>query len=104
MRRLRRSRGRFKRFDFADGPRFVLFHLLRWDLVAQPGTTGEKAQIITYQFKLAYDCQVVISDQKTGGLMESPIGGMVGMGGAFGVDPAVYDTGSARDIVSVSRR
>ena len=60
-------------------------NLLRWDLVAQPGTTGEKAQTISYGFKLEYAREVNINYFKTGGLMEAPIGGMGGggMGGGF---------------------
>lgn len=59
-------------------------NLLRWDLTVPPGTVGEKALTITYQFRLEYAKEMAIEYLKAGGLMESPIGGMGGMGGGMG--------------------
>jgi hypothetical protein len=56
-------------------------NLLRWDLTVPPGTVGEKALAITYQFKLEYAKEMAVEYLKSGGLMEAPIGGMGGMGG-----------------------
>lgn len=62
-------------------------NLLRWDLTVPPGTVGEKALAISYQFKLEYAKGTAIEYVKSGGLMEAPIGGMGGgmggMGGGF---------------------
>lgn len=39
-------------------------NLLRWDLRVKPGTTGEKATTITYEFKMQYDRNVAIENFK----------------------------------------
>jgi uncharacterized protein (TIGR02231 family) len=39
-------------------------NLLRWDLTVEPGTNGEKAATIAYQFKLEYARDVAISNFK----------------------------------------
>jgi hypothetical protein len=39
-------------------------NLLRWDLTVEPGTTGEKAKEVTYQFKLEYARDVAIGNFK----------------------------------------
>jgi len=39
-------------------------NLLRWDLTIEPGTTGEKAKEVTYQFKLEYAKEVAIGNFK----------------------------------------
>jgi hypothetical protein len=39
-------------------------NLLRWDLVVEPGSAGEKAVTIAYQFKLEYARDVAIADLK----------------------------------------
>ena len=39
-------------------------NLLRWDLTVEPGTTGEKAKELTYQFKLEYARDVAIGNFK----------------------------------------
>ena len=58
--------------------------LLRWDLDVPAGTIGDKALAIVYSFKLEYARELAIDYFKTGGLKESPIGGMGGMGGGMG--------------------
>ena len=60
-------------------------NLLRWDLTVPGGTVGEKALTITYQFRLEYAKEMAVEYLKTGGLMESPIGGMGGMMGGMGM-------------------
>jgi hypothetical protein len=40
-------------------------NLLRWDLKVEPGSNGEKATAINYQFKLEYDRNVAIGDFKS---------------------------------------
>jgi hypothetical protein len=40
-------------------------NLLRWDLTIEPGTTGEKANVVSYQYKLEYDRSVAITDFKS---------------------------------------
>jgi uncharacterized protein (TIGR02231 family) len=37
-------------------------NLLRWDLTLKPGTAGEKAAVISYEFKLQYDRNVAIGN------------------------------------------
>jgi hypothetical protein len=37
-------------------------NLLRWDLSLKPGTAGEKAAVISYEFKLQYDRNVAIGN------------------------------------------
>lgn len=37
-------------------------NLLRWDLTLKPGTSGEKAAVISYDFKLQYDRNVAIGN------------------------------------------
>lgn len=37
-------------------------NLLRWDVALKPGTTGEKAAVINYEFKLQYDRNVAIGN------------------------------------------
>jgi len=59
-------------------------NLLRWDLVVPPGTIGEQAMVISYQFKLEYARSMAINYITAGGLKEAPIGGMGGMGGGMG--------------------
>ncbi len=39
-------------------------NLLRWDLVVKPGTTGERAATIAYEFKMQYDRNVAIENFK----------------------------------------
>ena len=58
-------------------------NLLRWDLTIPPGTVGDKALAIAYQFKLEYARNMAIEYFRSGGLVESPIGGMGGMGGGM---------------------
>ena len=58
-------------------------NLLRWDVIVPPGSVGEKVFPVTYQFKLEYAKESGVRYMKSGGLMESPIGGMGGMGGGF---------------------
>jgi hypothetical protein len=58
-------------------------NLLRWDLDVPPGTTGEKALTIHYQFQLEFAREMAVDYLATGGLMEAPIGGMSGMGGGM---------------------
>jgi uncharacterized protein (TIGR02231 family) len=36
--------------------------LLRWDMTVQPGTSGEKAEVITYSFKMEYAREATISN------------------------------------------
>jgi hypothetical protein len=55
-------------------------NLLRWDVVVPVGTTSEKVFPISYQFKLEYAKESGVRYLKSSGLMESPIGGMGGMG------------------------
>ena len=40
-------------------------NLLRWDLTVKPGSTGEKAALITYEFKMQFDRNVAIGAFKT---------------------------------------
>ena len=56
-------------------------NLLRWDLVIPVGTVGEKALPISYSFRLEYAKEMGVRYLRSGGMMESPIGGMGGMGG-----------------------
>jgi uncharacterized protein (TIGR02231 family) len=37
-------------------------NLLRWDLTLKPGTSGEKAAVVSYEFKLQYDRNVAIGN------------------------------------------
>jgi uncharacterized protein (TIGR02231 family) len=39
-------------------------NLLRWDLTLKPGTNGEKAAVIAYDFKLQYDRNIAIGNFK----------------------------------------
>lgn len=64
-------------------------NLLRWDLDVPANTTGDKALVIEYTFKLEYAREVEIDYFSSGGLKEAPIGGMMGggmggMGGGMG--------------------
>ncbi len=70
----------------ADAPYVRLMrpdNLLRWDLTVPPGTIGDKALVVAYQFKLEYARNMAIEYFRSGGLVESPIGGMGGMGGGM---------------------
>jgi uncharacterized protein (TIGR02231 family) len=46
-------------------------NLLRWDVVVQPNTTGEKALAVNYEFKLELDRQMTISSFQSAGLLGS---------------------------------
>ena len=60
-------------------------NLLRWDLDVPAGTIGEKALTIIYQFKLEYAKEMEVQYFKSGGMVETPIGGGMGMmGGGMG--------------------
>jgi hypothetical protein len=56
-------------------------NILRWDVSVPPGLPVDQPKTITYEFKLEYAKGVMIRFFKTGGLMESPIGGLGGGGG-----------------------
>ncbi len=58
-------------------------NLLRWDLVVPVGAIGEKVVPVTYSFKMEYAKEMGVRYLKSSGLMESPIGGMGGMGGGM---------------------
>ncbi len=62
-------------------------NLLRWDMVVPPDAMGDKALSINYEFRLEYARGRSVNYLSSGGLMESPIGGlsggMGGMGGGF---------------------
>jgi hypothetical protein len=61
-------------------------NLLRWDLEVAPGTIGDKAMYLTYEFRLEYAKDLPQPRFLSGGLGEAPIGGgaMGGMGGMGG--------------------
>jgi len=60
-----------------------LDNLLRWDIDLAPGTTGDKAMYVHYEFKLEYARDLPSPRFLSGGLKEGPIGGGA-MGGGMG--------------------
>ncbi|WP_165252118.1 mucoidy inhibitor MuiA family protein [Paludisphaera soli] len=61
-----------------------LDNLLRWDVDLPPGTVGDKALYVTYEFRLEYARDLPPPRFESGGLKEAPIGGGAMSGGPGG--------------------